>query len=112
MQEQLRLDIQALMKKKMALQREIEEIDTKIHAFQSLLVDEPWPDVNIPVLEPDEKDAVVGNGDPPVEGAIPAITYRDKDGHIRIQLCRTYAGEGWIYTPVADGWITITHEDA
>lgn len=112
MQEQLRIDVTRLLEEKRKLQAQLDEIDVKIRSLQALMVDEPWPDVAIPYILPEDKDIVCGEGEPPVEGAIPAMTYRDKDGNLRISLCRTYAGEGWIYTPVADGWITITHENA
>ena len=57
-----------------------------------------------------EGEIVYGTGTPPVEGAQPARTCTDKNGKIHILLCRTYAGDGWVYTAVAPGWVTITRE--
>jgi len=108
MQAQTQADIQALKEENERLRKRIEENEQRIRSLQLALANEqmPLPPVRILV----DKTEAWGEGEPPVPGAIPARTCRDTNGNIHIMLCRTYAGEGWIYTPVADGWITITHE--
>lgn len=108
-------DIQYLIAENTRLRQQIKENESKVRFLYSrLTVEDSWP--NQPVrLEPDTRlperqaEIVSGSGDPPIKGAIPALTYRDKDGKLQISLCRTHAGEGWIYTPVADGWVVITN---
>ena len=109
MQDQIRIDIQRLEEENRRLREQIEENENRIRSLQSMLPNEPMPPLPPRLLE--ETDAW-GSGEPPVPGAIPARTMRDVDGNIRILLCRTYAGEGWVYTPVADGWILVTNESS
>jgi len=108
MQEQLQIDIQALKEENEQLRKKIEENEQRIQSLQLMLPNEsaPLPPVRIMV---DQTDSW-GEGEPPVPGAVPARTCRDSNGNLHVLLCRTYAGEGWIYTPVADGWIVITRE--
>ena len=107
MQDQIRTDILRLKEANERLLQQIQENERSIQSLERMLSDEPMPILPLPLLY--ETD-VFGSGDPPVPGAIPARTCRDINGDIHILLCRTYVGDGWIYTPVADGWITITHE--
>lgn len=111
MQEQIQLDIRRLIEENNRLRQQIEENEARIRSLESMLPNERRP-LPITILNPEDDlpGEAWGAGEPPVPGAIPARTYRDAEGNIRILLCRTYAGEGWVYTPVADGWITITHE--
>lgn len=108
MQEQIQIDIQKLKEENEMLRKKIEENENQIRSLQRMLPDEPAPPPPVRLLV-DETDAW-GEGEPPVPGAIPARTCRDSDGNLHVLLCRTYAGEGWVYTPVADGWIVITNE--
>lgn len=107
MQEQIQIDIQRLEEENRRLREQIEENEKRIRSLQSMLPNEPMPPPPTRLLE--ETDSW-GSGEPPVPGAIPARTMRDKDGNIRILLCRSYAGEGWVYRPIADGWVLVTHE--
>ena len=107
MQEQIQLDFQRLNDENERLRKQIEENETRIRSLQAMLPNEPMPPLPPRLL--DETDTW-GSGEPPVPGAIPARTQRDEDGNIRILFCRSYAGEGWTYTPVADGWIVVSHD--
>ncbi len=108
MQEQTQMDIQRLKEENQKLREQIQENETRIQCLEKLLPNEPMPQLPPRLLE---DTSVWGDGEPPVPGAIPARTMRDADGNIRILLCRTYGGPGWIYTPVTDGWVLITHVD-
>jgi len=112
MQDQIQIDIQRLKAENERLRQQIEENEIRIRSLESMLSDERRPPP-IQILNPEDDlpGEAWGPGEPPVPGAIPARTYRDSDGNIRILLCRTYAGEGWMYTPVADGWVTITRDE-
>lgn len=111
MQADIRIDIQRLKEENERLRQKIEENERRILCLESRLVNESYPTIAIPKLFLSDDDYTVGFGDPPVPNAIPARTYRDSKGNIQIALCRTYCGEGWIYTPVADGWVLITREN-
>jgi len=100
MAEQLRNEIQRLKEENDGLREKIQENERIIRSLEKSI--DPHPVV--------PSGEAWGSGEPPVPGAIPARTFRDENGDIRILLCRTYAGEGWIYTPVADGWVVITRE--
>lgn len=107
MQHQIQNDIRMLEEDNRRLREQIEENEKRIRSLQAMLPDEPRP---LPPRLIEGTDAW-GLGNPPVPGAIPARTMRDETGQIRILLCRMYAGEGWKYTPVADGWIVVTNEN-
>ncbi len=106
-------EIQKLKAENERLHMQIEENNQRIASLQKALIEMEIrpspPEILIPEYRVYNHEAW-GEGEPPVKGAVPAHTYRDKDGNIRIALCRTYAGEGWRYTPVADGWMVVTHE--
>ena len=108
MQDQIRIDIDRLREENERLRQQIQENEYRIRCLEKLLPDEPMPPLPPRLLE---DTSAWGEGDPPVPGAVPARTMRDSDGNIRILLCRTYGGEGWVYTPVADGWIVVTNEN-
>lgn len=107
MQEQIQINIKHLEEENERLRKQIEENAVRIRSLQAMLPNEPMPLQPIRLLEDTD---TWGSGEPPIPGAIPARTQRDADGNIRILFCRSYAGEGWTYTPVADGWIVISHE--
>ena len=108
MQEHIQINIQRMKEENDRLRQQIEENETRIRSLQAMLPNEPMPLPPPRLL--DETDTW-GSGEPPVPGAIPARTQRDVDGNIRILFCRSYAGEGWAYTPVADGWIVVTRDN-
>lgn len=108
MQEQLEVEIDRLRVENDRLREQIQENETRIQCLEKLLPNEVMPPLPPRLLE---DTSVWGEGEPPVPGATPARTMRDADGNIRILLCRTYGGPGWIYTPVADGWVLITNEN-
>lgn len=107
MQEQIQIDIERLRAENDQLRQQIEENEYKIRSLQAMFPNEAMPPLPPRLVE--NTDAW-GEGEPPVPGAVPARTMRDENGDIRILLCRSYAGEGWVYTPVADGWIVVTRE--
>lgn len=107
MQNRIQNDIKRLEEENRRLREQIEENEKQIRSLQSMLPDEPAP---LPVPRLVEGSDVWGQGEPPVAGAIPARTMRDTEGNIRILLCRMNAGEGWVYKPVADGWVVVTNE--
>lgn len=110
-------EIQRLVAENIRLRQQIKDNEARIYRLQLDLYEEDSnPFQRVPLdpitLLPDiSSEIVVGSGPPPLKGAIPAQTYRDKEGKLRIRLCRSHAGFGWIYTPIADGWVLITHED-
>jgi hypothetical protein len=108
MQDQIRFDIQKLKEENERLRQQIQENEERIRSLEKLLPDDPMPPLPPRLVE---ETQCWGEGKPPVPGAVPAQTCRDINGDIRILLCRTYAGEGWVYKPVADGWITVTNEN-
>jgi hypothetical protein len=108
MQDQIQIDIDRLREENERLRQQIQDNEYRVRCLEKLLPNEPMPPLPPRLLE---DTSAWGEGKPPVPGAVPARTMRDADGNIRILLCRTYGGEGWVYTPVADGWITITRNE-
>lgn len=110
-------EIQRLVAENTRLRQQIKDNEARIYRIQMDLYSEDRIPIQRVLLDPFNLlpdlpgEIVVGSGPPPLKGAIPAQTYRDKEGKLQIRLCRSHAGFGWIYTPIADGWVLITHED-
>jgi hypothetical protein len=107
MQEHIQINIKQLEEENERLRKQIEENEVRIRSLQAMLPNEPMPPLPLRLLEGTD---TWGSGSPPVPGAVSARTQRDVDGNIRILLCRSNAGLGWVYTPVADGWVVVSHE--
>ncbi len=87
----------------------IDENEAYLCSLLLRLPDEPYPAMEARILTPLEESLTLGSGEPPVEGATPALTYRDGNGVLRIHWCKLRLGSGWVYTPVADGWAVVKH---
>ena len=67
-----------------------------------MLPNEPRPPAEA-ILMPEVRDVTVASAPRPEgDDIVPAITYRDETGTLRIGLCRT--NNRYTYVPVADGW--------